>query len=251
MSIEFFACYIRPDMAKRKVTQYKHRPLYIQLLRYLLAVIASLFLLYEVVTSLLVSSALIGSRSMEPTFYRDEAALIVKIPYGMTLPFTDVQLPAFSSPERGDVVLYMAEYANIRHIPILSDVWSFFTLNRPWPGAGPADWRTGLIIRRVIALPGDKVYVNAGQAYVAVNGTGDFIEEALLAQDSYDLVLPDEIMLNPDLLKNYFTSTVTVPPDMLFVMPDNRAEALGSADFGLISADALLGRVGGTFSGPD
>jgi signal peptidase I len=215
----------------------------VRILRQFLIVLLSVFLLHEVITSMVITTGEIGSRSMAPGLATGDRIFISRIPYGITVPFTEILLPPFSPPAHGDEILISLELQDSGRIPVISDVWDFFSMNSPFPGSQMGSWTRGIVVRRVIATGGDRVYLSGGQAFVQIGGAGDFLPESALSEDNYDLMLPDDAMNRPDLLKNYFTSTVAVPEGMVFVMPDNRAEALGSPGLGFISEDIIRGKV--------
>ena len=175
------------------------------LLTRVLIIFGGFFLLSEILGSFFLSAARVSSRSMTPNYASGERVLISHIAYGMTLPFTDLRLPAIGEPRHGQVVILRGPAMSERHFPILRDLWDFFTLNSPLPGRRSA-WERGLILRRVIALPGDRVYLSGGRAFVQVLGNGDFLPEHLMG--TYDLLLPQDEFDTPDTLNNYYTSTL-------------------------------------------
>lgn len=78
------------------------------------------------------------------------------------------------------------------------------------------------LIKRVIGLPGETVESREGQIYI--NGQ--------VLQEPY---LQDDITTGP-------MEKVTVPPDHLWVMGDNRANSRDSRFFGAIPEDLVIGR---------
>ena len=83
------------------------------------------------------------------------------------------------------------------------------------------------LIKRVIGLPGDTIYVDAD--------TGDVYRNNALLEEPY-IVVPTaaEQMREP----------VTVPAGQVFVMGDNRAfsQSLDSRTFGCVDRDAIVGK---------
>lgn len=211
-------------------------------IKWILGILGGFFLLTEIVGSFFISSARISSRSMSPGYERSDRILISRVGYGMTLPFSDYALPISSALQRGQVIMLKAPYSSEKHLPVLRDLWDFFTLNSPPPG-NRAAWKGGRILRRIIALPGDKVYLDAGEAYVQIQGSGDFFSESFTSIESYNLLLPGNEFANPDLLNNYYTSTFSVPEGEIFVLPDNRLEAFGSESWGTVSLRSIRGHV--------
>ena len=102
------------------------------------------------------------------------------------------------------------------------------------------DGSTGLIIKRVIALGGDSVYMQNGVVYVMYEGTDSFValEE--------DYVLPENN--DPYLDYNSFRSEsdpLVVPYNTMFLLGDNRGNAYGhslaSLYFGCFAYESMTG----------
>jgi signal peptidase I len=182
----------------------------------------------------------VPSGSMEPTLLIGDELLAMKYPYG----YGTASLPAFidlpsssrifgALPKRGDVVVFR------------------------WPGN-----RTQVWVKRVIGLPGDRIAMRDGEAWIngkpatlTPDGTGPvenedgstntarrFIETLPGGRRHliYKLV-PSEPLDN--------MPTVTVPPGHLFVMGDNRDNSadsrvpVGAGGVGMLPVDNLVGRV--------
>ena len=182
----------------------------------------------------------VPSASMEPTLLIGDALLASKFPYGystaslpihVSLPETGRVLAA--TPKRGDVVVFR------------------------WPGDRSQVW-----VKRVIGLPGDRIQVSGG--VVSINGVATQVKPDGIgsAEDDnggseparrYVETLPDGVshpifkLYDNGRLDN--TEEVTVPPDHLFVMGDNRDNSADSrvpvrqGGVGLLPMDNLVGRV--------
>jgi signal peptidase I len=85
----------------------------------------------------------------------------------------------------------------------------------------------GLMVKRVIGLPGDRISVNAD---------GSVIRNGVPLIEPY---------IEPDMLGNSAMAETTVEENMLFVLGDNRAVSIDSRDarIGQISAESVLGSV--------
>jgi signal peptidase I len=181
----------------------------------------------------------IPSGSMEPTLLIGDALLASKYPYGYgtsSLPI-QINLPetgrVFSgTPKRGDVVVFR------------------------WPGDRSQAW-----VKRVVGLPGDRIQMRQGRLFIndraaalKPDGIGSSEDGAGGGEPAprYIETLPGGIshaifkMRDNGRLDN--TPEVTVPPDRLFVLGDNRDNSADSrvavrdGGVGLLPMDNLVGR---------
>jgi signal peptidase I len=182
----------------------------------------------------------VPSASMEPTLLIGDALLASKYPYG----YSSASLPIHidvpetgrlfgATPNRGDVVVFR------------------------WPGDRSQVW-----VKRVIGLPGDRiqvregrVWINGSPASVKPDGIGQAEDDNGASEPArrYVETLPGGVahpifkLYDNGRLDN--TAEVTVPPDRLFVMGDNRDNSADSrvsvrdGGVGLLPMDNLVGRV--------
>src|SRR6202022_4222930 len=161
----------------------------------------------------------VPSGSMEPTLLIGDALLASKFPYGYgtaSLPM-QITLPETGrvfggTPKRGDVVVFR------------------------WPGDRSQAW-----VKRVVGLPGDRIQMRQGQLFIndhaaslKSDGTGEAEDGNGSVEPAYRFVetLPGGVshailkLRDNGRLDN--TPEVTVPPDHLFVMGDNRDNSADS-----------------------
>jgi signal peptidase I len=177
---------------------------------------------------------------MEPTLLVGDALLATKYPYGynaaslpLAVPFTPTQRLLGSLPERGDVIVFR------------------------WPGNPAQVW-----VKRVIGLPGDRVQMRRGQLWLndapadlRADGSGVAEDEigAKMPVARFIETLPGgrEHQIFKVSARNALDDTpeITVPPDRVFVLGDNRDNSADSrvpvADggVGLLPVENLVGRV--------
>lgn len=145
--------------------------------------------------------------SMLPTVLENDHIFVNKAAYGLRLPFSQVRLAEFSGPDRGDVVV----------------------LESPESGI--------VLLKRVVALPGDTVQVRDG--HLLLNGkpvpvelkSGHLVEEL---GDGHGLRLDDGG--GPDL------GPVRVPAGSYLVLGDNRGNSRDGRYFGFVKRESILGR---------
>jgi signal peptidase I len=202
--------------------------------------LALILLAITVAKSALAEPYYVPSGSMEPTLQIGDELLATKYPYG----YSTASLPLFINipstqrilgalPRRGDVVVFRSP-AN------LSQIW----------------------VKRVIGLPGDRIAVRRGRVWingapVGLTADGMGKEES---DDGADRPVPQYVETLPGGRQHliFQESTggpmnnmeeITVPPDRLFVMGDNRDNSDDSrvpmrlGGVGLLPVTDLVGRV--------
>ncbi|HTG82517.1 MAG TPA: signal peptidase I [Geobacteraceae bacterium] len=158
-------------------------------------------LLALVIRTFVVQAFKIPSGSMEDTLAIGDHILVNKFIYGSKIPFTDKRVFKLRDPRRGDVIVF--EY----------------------PEDPSKDF-----IKRVIGTPGDVIEEVNKQLYV--NGK--------------PYVNPHEVHKEPEIIpkeqnpRDTF-GPVTVPPNSLFVMGDNRDRSYDSRFWGFVSYDKIKG----------
>jgi signal peptidase I len=181
----------------------------------------------------------VPSGSMEPTLMIGDALLASKFPYGYGSASLPIQI---NLPETGRV---------FGEPPKLGDVVVF-----RWPGDRSQAW-----VKRVVGLPGDRVQMRQGQLFIndhaaslKADGIGEAEDDNGGVEPAYRYIetLPNGVshaifkLRDNGRLDN--TPEVTVPPDHLFVMGDNRDNSadsrvpLSQGGVGLLPMDNLVGR---------
>lgn len=161
--------------------------------------------------------------SMEPTIQVGDHILVNKVAYDLRLPYSEVTLASFASPQRGDVVVFINPKNKMR------------------------------MVKRVVGLPGDHLRVHDG--FITVNGqpvSGSASGEHVVADWSQDEVFyPEqlgshhaEIKRTHSLLRHE-DGEYQVPADHFFAMGDNRDNSLDSRGWGFIPRQKIEGQAVG------
>ncbi len=149
---------------------------------------------------------------MQPTVHVGDRVFVSKIAYGLRIPLTNVYLARFAAPARGDVVVLDAPDQDM------------------------------VLLKRVVAIPGDRVTVHDGT--LSINGRrvdvtwhGGVATERLGAS-AHAISLDDGG--GPDF-------DGVVPPDRYLLLGDNRGNSRDGRYFGFVSRDRIIGRARGVF----
>ncbi len=176
-----------------------------------------------VIRAFLVQAFSIPSGSMEPTLLIGDYLLVNKFAYGIRNPLTNKVLISLSEPQRGDVVVFI------------------------FPRDPSKDY-----IKRVVAVPGDRVEIRDKQLYI--NGE---LTQTPQAVHKDPAIIPRAVRSTDPPRDNF--GPVVVPPKSYFVLGDNRDYSFDSRFWGYVTLDALRGKAlliyfswagerGGTFS---
>ncbi|MBI5549501.1 MAG: signal peptidase I [Deltaproteobacteria bacterium] len=176
--------------------------------------LAALLLILLSARSSFADHYVVPTGSMLPTVHLGDHVVVNKLAYGLRVPFTHVFLHEGDAPARGDVVV----------------------LESPEDGI--------VLLKRVIALPGDRVAVREGRAViggvpVSVDTRGAGPAQEVLDGRAHTLNL--DWGGGPDLPET------VLPPDHILVLGDNRGNSKDGRSFGLVERRAILGRVAGVF----
>ena len=169
----------------------------------------------------------IPSASMHPNLLEGDVVFVNRLAFDLKVPLTDVVLAHLGEPQRGDIV----------------------TFRSPRDGT--------LLIKRVVALPGDVVEMRNERLYI--NGKGaDYkvVEESLdsvggTATRAFQLAETWDgnrarprrhIQIMPDVMAARTFGPVTVAPGEYLMLGDNRDNSADSRVIGFVPRKLLVGR---------
>ena len=153
----------------------------------------------------------IPSGSMLPQLQIDDRVVVSKISYKL------------HDPRRGDIVVFDNPRPVVRPGESQNPVSKL--MRKIGEGIGIIQPSTEEFIKRVIALPGEQLDIKDGKVYV--NG-----------RELVEPYLPQGTVTYPGAMK----MPITIPPNTLWVMGDNRGNSSDSRVFGAISQDKVVGR---------
>ncbi len=164
---------------------------------------------------------------------------------GLSQGGTALVCPLLKTPERGDL-FYISRMDCYKEPLAKSAVDSFirfFTLQKLSPFSESQKISGQPFVRRVLALPGDSIYMKDFILYIKPASSELYLTEFELSNKSYNVQIfsiPtewDNVGVSGDLEER------TLEEGEYFVLADKRVESLDSRQWGAIKGERLLGRV--------
>ncbi len=186
----------------------------------------------------------IPSGSMFPTLLIGDHLFVNKLAYGSKSPFTDLRLPSFGEPKRGDVVVF--EVARPRNPMGGRDI-------KPVDLA-PENAPTEDFVKRLVGLPGDRISWRGGEVYINDVPLEVTITDEKFVDDSghaFDLrweelgecrhAILDDQRPRRTRETRLDRGTWVVEPGRYFLMGDNRDKSNDSRGWGTVRLEELKG----------
>jgi signal peptidase I len=170
---------------------------------------------------------------MIPTLLVGDWLFVNKLAYGPTVPFTNAHLPGYTHPKHNDVVVFISPY-------------------QPDEAARGAD-PTPTLVKRLIGMPGDTVYMRDGivylngipqrQGFAATNYKGDPNETNPLFDWQHAVEIKGSRFGPPPAQPTHDRwGPLLIPKDHYFMMGDNRYCSKDSRYWGLVPEANVRGR---------
>jgi signal peptidase I len=212
-----------------------------------LKILLAVFLSFEFISAFLVRNVVVWNTSMKPGIEAGDRLLVTPLVYGPPVHLFGIRFPGIHKPERGDLVLvrppYLPEQKGIVLVP--DSIVRFLTFqNFSLLYRDRNSWENSEIVKRVIALPGDSVYVKDFTVYVKTSDSAHFLTEYEVGKSVYDLNR-DGLPANwdPAFPLSGSNDVTTLSDDQYFVVSDNRLASNDSRYWGPISGRNFEGRV--------
>ncbi len=207
---------------------------------FILLFVFCIFIVVSVISTFFIYSVFIKSDSMSPSLEENNIVFVS--------PFVSPANPIFADKnilERGQVVqLKPLENKELSAFKTLLDkIVLFFTFQKMSPFSDSINMTNSPLIRRVVGLPGDTVYVKDYIVYIKPANSSHFLTEFEVCKKKYDIIAENmnSNEKNIDLLKD--CKEILLDKNEYFVMSDNRISSIDSRLWGKVNANQINGKV--------
>jgi signal peptidase I len=183
--------------------------------------------------------------SMEPTFHSGTNVVVSPLAYGIRNPVNTEEVADFiSTPGRGDLVVLVSPAVELqswilRYIDQYLRFFSFQKLSYVYRHSN--EWGSAFQVKRIIALPGEMVYLKNYTAFIKKPDSDNYISEFLMSKSEYKVhsgevdgsLAPFSTDMDP----------IVLTQDQYFVLGDNRPYSLDSRNYGPVFRERLVGKI--------
>ena len=204
------------------------------------AIVLAMFLLYSAISSFLFSVWVLQNETMQPELRAGERFLVVS----PALPklFAELRQSGDGIPfKRGSIVIVDLHSHEERSWPLIAadSAIRFFTAQQ----LGIFDSEEHLYVKRLVALPGDEVYMSSFVLRIRPGGSPYTLTEFELSDRPYYPNIPQVPALWDESLP--FSGNMdkrTLGPGEYFVISDDRGNTGDSRTWGPVSAKQIIGK---------
>ncbi len=153
--------------------------------------------------------------------------------------------PLFTVPKRGDVVLLKLYESKTQSLPKrMANAFFHFVTGRQWiPFEEKMIDGTKPLLRRVVGVPGDTVYIDRYVVYVKPEGQKHFLTEFEVRENKYNI---DIVSPSPDwdveLGAKASVRQITLKEGEYYVLGDDRLSSLDSRVWGPVRQSSIIGK---------
>jgi signal peptidase I len=210
-----------------------------------LGILLLAFVIYEFITGIFLAPYRVESTSMAPTLAPGDQVMAFPLAFGPRSAFFRKSLPGVSDPHRGDLVVVEAPFHERSHWyrEIAESMVRFVTFQRVGLG-GPYDRINGISIKRVVAIPGDSLYMKNNEVLIRAAGSDHYLTEyevSGVVYDAHSSGIPEG--WSDDFPLSGSFSEIVLKEGQYFVLGDNRTGSLDSRSYGPIDRSHFLARV--------
>jgi signal peptidase I len=153
---------------------------------------------------------------------------------------------AFAPVARGDIVLISPRGTKVHNelLDRFEAIIAFFTFHHYSPTNPRGLSSLSPTISRIVALPGDSIYMKNNILYVRTGNEQDFVTEFELSSSHYNITTtPFPSQWNSDIGIPGDFPALTLGSDEFFLLADDRSSFFDSRSWGPVNAQDIIGKV--------
>ena len=207
------------------------------------------FILYELITGLLIFTLNIESNSMTPLMQKNNRLFIFKPAYPQGIFNNAFKLPGIGQPKRGDIVIYHQNFEKAYpwYLGYVNSLINFFTFQKKELKT-KYDYNSRINVGRIAGIPGDTIKIKNNIAHIKPEKSDNFVTEFELTKNKYNINISSfpenwDSKNNPFYSENSDNYEIKIADGCYFIMGDNRALYFDSRSSGLIPAQSIKGKV--------
>jgi signal peptidase I len=192
--------------------------------------LAGAIAIYLVIKTLFVEAFRIPSGSMIPTLMVGDWLFVNKVAYGPHIPFTNRHIPGYRTPARNDIVVFES----------------------PFQADNAPDF-TPTLVKRLVAIPGDTVYMRKGELFIngieqrqgfgaSKNWKGPDGPDTIFKWQATIAVAGSRFGAAPAEPTHDNWGPILIPSEHYFMMGDNRYCSKDSRYWGIVPRENFRGR---------
>ncbi len=209
-----------------------------------IVILVLLFILYILFSKEIATAVRVQSSSMLPTLASGDRILFSPL-------LSDRRQTLFHGGvtplERGELVVISPPYyrENQKLIDFFNPAVRFFTFQKfQFSSFSRQNWESGILIKRIVGLPGDTVRMNGFQLYIKPAGENSFLPESLVIPSGYTIQLPRlEEGWKPGFPLDGSMDEYVLKENEYFLLSDNRGQGSDSYFWGPLPRERILGKV--------
>lgn len=209
---------------------------------YILKALVLIFICFELISVFGVKSWVIGSSTMIPTLEPKDRVLVAMSAYGFYNPF-NAKRHLIKKPEPGDLVLLRLPSSS-PHTWYMRMVNSFIRFISLQQSGIVKNYDSNLVVKRIIAGPGDTVKMDAYIIHVKAAGSVHFLTEYEVSNSEYEIrALKQTEAWSNELALSGNMAEIILGPEEFFVVGDDRLSFADSRFFGPVKSSLIEGKL--------
>jgi len=202
---------------------------------------------FQILFTVFFTTIRIDTISMEPSLAEGSVMVYSPITYGYKVEPLNWTLPQINTPDRGDLIVFTPPYINEKKgiINYISPFIKFLTFGKiDISLIGSEQWDKQLLIKRIIAVPGDTIRIKNFIVAIKTEDSDFFLSEFEVIDANYDISVGDlPEGWNNSIPFSGNMNDYELEENQYFVLGDNRMQSSDSTSWDTLDRNMIRGKV--------